>query len=49
MANFIPRVTNQLLQCRYLAMNKPLITLVRVIWLDVSLSGFIFTASGSGK
>ncbi len=23
--------------------NKPLITLVRVIWQDISLSGFIFT------
>ncbi len=23
--------------------NKPLITLGRVVWLDISLSGFIFT------
>ncbi len=27
--------------------NKPLITLVRVIWLDISLLDFIFTAFGS--
>ncbi len=34
----------QLLLWRYLVWNKPLITLFRVIWLDISLSGFIFTS-----
>ncbi len=39
---FTQRVADKLLQWRYLAWNKPLITLVRVMWLDISLSGFLF-------
>ncbi len=40
--------TNKLLQWRYLVWNKPLITL-RVIWLDISLLGFIFTGLSENK
>ncbi len=36
-------VTKKLVQWRYLVWNKPLITVFRVIWLDISLSCFIFT------